>query len=88
MAHQITGRFTNYSFTEEERKEAVKFSPLQQMYLQNLLGEKAHEKIGLTFNAADVVGFAQNEAYLAGQIELLELLLSQEAIANAAPSQE
>lgn len=77
MASQVPNDFTSYTFTEEELANAKILNPLQQMYLQTRLSEKAMQKVSLKVDSKNIESFLQEEAYLQGQIEFIQELLSQ-----------
>lgn len=77
MPPTIQNRFTQYELTPLEIQVASRFNDLQQKLIQNLIAEAALEKVSLTFNPANPLQFAQQEAELHGKMEILEYLLSQ-----------
>lgn len=48
---------------------------LQKATIQNKRAEIATQKINLAFTPNDVLGYTQQEAYLKGQLDLLQYLL-------------
>lgn len=79
MAVQRANSFTSYELTDQEKKEAVKLSHFQILYLQTLHADTAEMLLGLRFTPNNVLGYAQEEAYLRGQLELVNFLLKQDA---------
>lgn len=77
MPTQIQNKFTQWEFTPVERKFACAFNDLQVKLIQNEIARAAIEKVSLTYDAQNPLLFAQREAELHGQIEVLEYLLSQ-----------
>lgn len=67
--------FTKIPLTESEAREGCIFNHFQRAYLQNMLADTAEQKLNLPFTPNDVLGYAQNEAFLKGQIELLGHLI-------------
>lgn len=67
--------FTTYSLNEEEQLLGQELNELQRAYLHNLRAEKAELLLRLPFTPEDVIGYTQQEAYLTGQVELLDSLL-------------
>lgn len=88
MAQLKNNSFTGYSLTEQELGAAVQLSPLQVMYFQTLQSDTAEMLLGLRFTPNDVFKYAQEEAYLRAQLELLNYLLAQDSSAKLAVSQE
>jgi hypothetical protein len=68
--------FHKVSLTPEEYKAGCEFTALQRAVIQNLIAESAEEKVALTYDALNPVGFAQAEAELHGKIGILKYLLS------------
>jgi len=79
MPQTRTTSFTAFIFTEEEKLEAVKLNPLQEMYMQTSLADTAEMLLALQFTPKDVFDFAQQEAYLRGQKDFIEFLLAQDS---------
>ena len=76
---EVKNTFQQFEFTAKEYAQATQFTALQRAYLQTELAAKAHARLALTFNPLAAHDFVQNEAYLKGQMELLELLLNPSA---------
>ena len=72
----IPTKFVAFEFTESELEQATTYTEIQKSYLQTLLTEKATLRLAMNFNPATISNDLQQEAYLKGQIELLESLLS------------
>lgn len=68
--------FQQWEFTSEEELYAYQFNDLNLKALQNEIAIAAQEKIALTFDPLNPVRFAQQEAELAGKIEILQYLIS------------
>lgn len=82
MAEPIETSFHAFKFTPEELLHARNLDPLQRMYYQTLLADAAEEKIGLEYDEKHPLNFAQREAYLRGQMDMMNMLLSQDSIAR------
>ena len=74
--------FVAYKFTEEELKAARQISPEHKMYLQTVLSDAAESKLALTLDPYKPLLFTQEEAYLRGQMDILVMLLSDEAVSR------
>ncbi len=72
----IPSTFSTYALSEEELKSGVQFSSSQKGVIQNLIADLATQKLGLEFDTAAPQQFIQQEAFLAGQIKILQYLLS------------
>lgn len=72
--------FTSYKFTEEEMTLARQLTPEQRCYYQTLAADAAQEKLGIMFDPYKPRLFVQQEAYLRGQIDILNMLLSEGTI--------
>ena len=73
---EIKNVFTAFELTAEEYNQATQFTDLQRAYLQTELANKAQLRLALVFDPLAAHEFVQNEAYLKGQMELLEQLLA------------
>jgi hypothetical protein len=82
MAIQRANSFTSYELTEQEKAEAVKLAHFQILYLQTLHADTAEMLLGLVFTPNDVLKYAQEEAYLRGQLEIINFLLKQDVSAK------
>jgi hypothetical protein len=72
--------FTTYKFSEEEISLARQLSPEQRCYYQTLMADAAQEKIGMMYDPYKQRNFLQQEAYLRGQIDILNMILSEGTI--------
>lgn len=68
-------KFTAFEFTEAELEQATTYTELQRAYLQTELANKAALRLAMIFNPLTINNDLQQEAYLKGQMELLEQLL-------------
>jgi hypothetical protein len=67
--------FTSYAMSAEEELQAQLLTQLQVAFIQNLLAKAARDKLDIVFNPEKPLQFAQQEAYAAGQIQILRHLL-------------
>lgn len=68
--------FTSFSLTDDEQKAGSTLSSLNVAVLQNQLAQIAEEKINLVFTPDSINTFLQQEAYLKGQLDLLNYILA------------
>ncbi len=71
MATLITNTFSAYHLTEQEALQGSIFTVTQLQVLQNQLAQVAEEKLALDFDTSDPASYAQQEAYMKGQMDLL-----------------
>ena len=69
--------FLAFSFTNEELERCRTLSYEQRCYIQTLLADAAAEKLAEEYNALNPLHFAQREAYLRGQMDILNMLLAE-----------
>ncbi len=67
--------FSAFQLSPEQLREARTLKPEQEAYFQTLMADAASEKIAITPNPSDIMPFIQQEAYLRGQIDILNMLL-------------
>ncbi len=72
MAHLISNTFSSYSLLPEEEESGQLLSDLQKMVIQNKLAMIAADKLKIEFNPLSPLEFAQQEAYLRGQLDALQ----------------
>jgi len=77
-------RFISYKLSEKEELQGSVFTPEQKACLQNLLSRAALDKQALAPDPNNIQPFIQQEAFLKGQIELLEYILQQSDYAEEA----
>lgn len=75
MPTPVATRFTKWEFTNAELYAASRFSQLQLMLIQSLVADAAIRKNNLTYDPANSVNFAQQEAEATGEISAYEYLL-------------
>lgn len=74
--------FQAYKFTPEELAAARVTSPEHRLYLQTLLSDAAESKLALKLDPYKPLIFTQEDAYLRGQMDILAMLLSDDAVAR------
>ena len=79
MADPIDTSFIAFKFTPEELVGARALNPLQRQYFQTLRTDAAEEKLALEYDPKNELNFAQREAYLRGQMDILEMLLGSDS---------
>lgn len=82
MATLIPNMFSSYELTEKEALQGSIFTVLQIQVLQNQLSNIAEEKLSLEFDPLNPTRFAQEEASLKGQMDILNFLISSSAISE------
>lgn len=78
----IPHSFNTYEFDEGEEQEAHKLSVLQQAHIQNLLAAASRDKLDVHYDPENPLKFAQQEAYISGQIHILRYILDLNEIAS------
>ncbi len=76
MAILTPNDFSSYELTEQEELEGSILTITQKQVIQNHLSAAASEKIGLVYNPAEPLIFAQQEASLKGQIDAYRFILA------------
>jgi hypothetical protein len=71
----IPHSFNRYEMTEDEQRAGQALSLSNQAVIQNLIATIAEEKLHLVLDANNITAYAQNEAYLRGQLDILRHLL-------------
>ena len=72
MATQEVNKFSSFKLTLDEFRNGSMLSVNQKLLLQNIISEKAHLKLALSLTTTQ--DFIQQEAYITGQLELLQYL--------------
>jgi hypothetical protein len=75
MPKLISSNFQQFEFTSEELLQACKLTNLQECRLKSLQGDIANQKLTELFDPEHPIKYAQTEAFLSGQLNLLNLLL-------------
>lgn len=75
--------FSSYTLTQEEQLAGETLSALSIQVLHNLRSRLAEQKLYLPFTPNDVLAYAQQEAFLTGQLELLTFLIDSAEAANS-----
>ena len=83
MAHTIPNLFTQYQLTDEEQLQGSILTIAQKQLIQNERAKLAEERSNLTIDVDNLVGSAQAEAYILGQLHILGWLLELSDVANA-----
>ena len=78
----IPNMFSTYELTDDQALEGSRLTTLQTMVIQNLLANTAISRTNLEVDVANPNEFAQQEAFLKGQIELLQYILDSSIAAN------
>jgi|JI10StandDraft_1071094.scaffolds.fasta_scaffold3499394_1 hypothetical protein len=84
----IPHSFNRYELSEEETKAGSSFSLSQQAVIQNLLSTVSEEKLHLVLDPQNITAYAQQEAYLRGQLDMLRHLLDLSQFSNIPSSGE
>lgn len=74
--------FSSYKFTADDLLEARKLSEVQRQYLQSLLSDACMEKLTIILDPYKPLIFTQHEAYVRGQIDILNMLLATDGPVN------
>lgn len=82
MAMPRPTSFSAWDLTQEEELAGSRLTELQVKKIQNEISTIAHSKLALSFDPNNTLKFAQEEAYLKGQLEVLEYLLQQHEAAS------
>lgn len=77
--------FEAYKFTQEELVAARTLNPIQRAYYQTLLADAAEEKLAHEFDEHNSMRSHQKEAYLRGQIDILQMVLNTDSSKVARP---
>lgn len=72
----IPTSFAAYKFSAEELIKARALAPEQRAYYQTLLADAAEEKLAEEYDPLNPLRFAQREAYLRGQMDILNMVLN------------
>jgi hypothetical protein len=68
--------FEKFNLTEEETQQGLSLTDVQRRQLQNLRHQVCVDKLELKVNPLDIQSFVQEEAYLAGKLDVLTLILN------------
>lgn len=86
MSQIISSAFTKYLFSKEER---FILSDTQIQFIQTRRAEIAEQKIAMTLDPEKPIEvFIQQEAYLAGQLAILQYLVDESIATEAAMLEE
>ncbi len=76
MPHPTPNTFSSYTLTEQESRTGAQLTSLNVAVLQNLRSNIAEEKLNLAFTPNDIMSYTQQDAYLKGQLDILQYLLT------------
>lgn len=79
MATIIPNTFTSYQLSDEEVSQGTMLTIVQKQVLSNRQANIAEEKLRLEIDPEHPLAFIQQEAYLKGQLELLDYILEDSA---------
>ena len=68
--------FNKFEMSAEEYKAGCALTLSNQAVIQNLISDVAEEKLRLVLDPQNLTEYAQQEAYLRGQLDILNHLLS------------
>ena len=75
MAHLIPNSFSSWELTDAERMQGSILTATQKQVIETHRAGIAMEKLSLTFDPMNPLIFTQQEASLAGQLQILDYLL-------------
>lgn len=75
MSELQTGTFATYKLTKRETLSGSILSHDQKAVLQNELASIAENKINLDYDPRNPIKFAQDEAFLKGQMSIIRVML-------------
>lgn len=75
MSKIIAGTFTHYELTTKEILAGSILTTDQKAVLQNELATIAESRLNIDFDALNPTKFAQDEAFLKGQMSILRVML-------------
>lgn len=76
MSHPIPNTFSSFALSADEQKAGQTLTSLNVAVLQNQRSSIAEEKLALAFDPANPQAFMQQEAYLKGQLDILNYILA------------
>ena len=71
----IPHSFNRYELNEDEQRAGQALSLSNQAVIQNLIATISEEKLHLVLDATNITAYAQQEAYLRGQLDILRHIL-------------
>lgn len=78
----IPHTFNRYALSDEELRAGQALTISNQAVIQNLIATVAEQKLQLVLDPEKITDFAMQEAYLRGQIDILQHLLDLSQISN------
>jgi hypothetical protein len=77
-----TTQFTRYKISEIETLTGSVLTESQLMLVSNQLADAAEQRLALDFDPTNMIKFAQDEAFLKGQISILTMMLEAHKVAQ------
>jgi len=74
---RVENVFSTFELTTEDLTFARTLTPFQRAYYQTLLSSAAEEKLSIEFDPEHPLLSARQEAYLRGQMDILNMLLAE-----------
>ena len=75
MPKQLRNIFTAWELSRDEIMQGSMLSTIHKLVIQNQIAVLAETKLALKFTPNNLTDYTQQEAYLAGKIEMLQTLL-------------
>ena len=75
MPTQAENSFTSWKLTKDETLQGTMLSRLHKLVIQNQIARLAETKLTLKFTPDNVSDYTQQEAYLAGKLDMLQAML-------------
>lgn len=79
MTSLLNSEFTKYSFSEREVLDACVLNPLLIQYIQTQKAQLAEQLLDLKFEPGHELSFAQEQAFLQGQLSVYRTMLDASA---------
>jgi hypothetical protein len=83
----VVNKFEQTILTPAEDLQARQFTDLQLAFLRNEYCARRDQRLGMTFDPLTAHEFIQQEAYLKGQMELIDFLLTVPEMEEVPPQQ-
>lgn len=81
----IPHTFNKYQLTLDEQRSGQSLTLATKAVIQNLIVAAAEEKLALVLDPKNITEYSQQEAYLRGQIDILNHLLDLSNFATTTP---
>ena len=75
MSTIAVNTFTSFEMNESEKRSSVILTTLQRQSIHNLIAHSAEQQLALEFDGNNPIKFAQDQAFLVGQIKILQYIL-------------